>query len=96
MAVIMKMTVFWDFAPCSLVEMADISEVLTASVFRAMSALIVRVEKKKSFWITYNLFWNTVVSLVLLGIPFCGWLNFNKYLLNHFHKNHHFIFPSLC
>jgi hypothetical protein len=30
------MAVFWDVAPCSLVE-ADVSEVLTASIIRAMS-----------------------------------------------------------
>jgi hypothetical protein len=33
----MKMTVFWDVTPCSLVEIKDISEVLTASIIRAIS-----------------------------------------------------------
>jgi hypothetical protein len=33
----MKMTVFCDVAPCSLVETDDVSEVLTASITRAMT-----------------------------------------------------------
>jgi hypothetical protein len=33
----MKMAVFWDVAPCSLEKLADVSEVLSASVIRAMS-----------------------------------------------------------
>jgi hypothetical protein len=28
----MKMIVFWDVAPCCLVELTDVSEVLTASI----------------------------------------------------------------
>jgi hypothetical protein len=30
----LKVTAFWDFAPCSLVQTTDVSEVLTASVIR--------------------------------------------------------------
>jgi hypothetical protein len=30
----MKMTVFWDVARCSLVEVTDVSEVLAASIIR--------------------------------------------------------------
>jgi hypothetical protein len=32
----MKFRVFWDVAPCSHVEVAEISEVRTASIIRAM------------------------------------------------------------
>jgi hypothetical protein len=31
-----KMAVFWDVGPCHLVEIADVSEVLTASIIKAM------------------------------------------------------------
>jgi hypothetical protein len=30
----LKVTAFWDVAPCSLVQATDVSEVLTASVIR--------------------------------------------------------------
>jgi hypothetical protein len=33
----MKMAVFWVVAPCSLVEVTDVSEVLAASIIREMS-----------------------------------------------------------
>jgi hypothetical protein len=32
----MKRAIFWDIAPCSLVKLVDISEVLTDSIIRAM------------------------------------------------------------
>jgi hypothetical protein len=32
----MKMAVFWVVAPCSLVEVTDVSEVLAASIIRVM------------------------------------------------------------
>jgi hypothetical protein len=32
---ILKVTVFWDVAPCSIVKITDVSEVLTASIVRA-------------------------------------------------------------
>jgi hypothetical protein len=32
----MKMTVFWDVAPFSLVEVTDVSEVLAASIIRVI------------------------------------------------------------
>jgi hypothetical protein len=32
----MKFRAFWDVAPCSHIEWADVSEVLTASIIRAM------------------------------------------------------------
>jgi hypothetical protein len=34
------MTVFCDIAPCSLVELTDVSEVLTASIIRAMNQVL--------------------------------------------------------
>jgi hypothetical protein len=34
-----KMAVFWDVAPCTLVDIDSISGELTASIFRAMSKL---------------------------------------------------------
>jgi hypothetical protein len=33
----MKMAIFWDVAPCSFQIMADVSEVLTASVIRTIA-----------------------------------------------------------
>jgi hypothetical protein len=33
----LKMTVFWGVVPCSLVDIDDVSELITASIFRAMS-----------------------------------------------------------
>jgi hypothetical protein len=30
---------FWDVAPCSLVEITDVSQVLTASIIRAMETV---------------------------------------------------------
>jgi hypothetical protein len=35
----MKMTAFWDVVPCSLVEITDISETLSASIIRASDLL---------------------------------------------------------
>jgi hypothetical protein len=32
----MKMAVFWVVAPCSLAEFADVSQVLAASIIRAI------------------------------------------------------------
>jgi hypothetical protein len=32
----MKMTAFWDITPCSLEKLTDVSELLTASIIRAM------------------------------------------------------------
>jgi hypothetical protein len=32
----MNMTVFWAVAPCSLVEVTDVSEVFAASIIRAL------------------------------------------------------------
>jgi hypothetical protein len=37
----MKMTVFWIVAPCSLVEASDVSEVLAASIIRAMMEAVI-------------------------------------------------------
>jgi hypothetical protein len=31
------MTVFWNVAPCNVVKFTDVSEVLTASMIRAMN-----------------------------------------------------------
>jgi hypothetical protein len=38
----MKMTVFWDVTPCSLVEVYNVLEVLATSITRAMSKLLAR------------------------------------------------------
>jgi hypothetical protein len=38
-AATMKMTVFWDVAPCSLVKFTDVSEGFTASIIRATIVL---------------------------------------------------------
>jgi hypothetical protein len=35
--IFLKTTVFWDAAPCSLVEITDVSKVLTVSINRSMS-----------------------------------------------------------
>jgi hypothetical protein len=32
----MKIAVFWNVAPCSLIEMTDVSEVLIASIIRVI------------------------------------------------------------
>jgi hypothetical protein len=45
------MAVFWVVAPCSLVEVSDISEVLAASIIRAI-ALTRRSENLKSHLLT--------------------------------------------
>jgi hypothetical protein len=36
----MKITVFWDVAPCSLVETGDVSEVLTATTIIALMTVV--------------------------------------------------------
>jgi hypothetical protein len=36
----MKFTVFWDVAPCSLVEIYRLLEVLAASIFRAIALMM--------------------------------------------------------
>jgi hypothetical protein len=39
----MKMTVFWDVAPCSMIKLTDVSEVLTAFIVRAtVTAVCIR------------------------------------------------------
>jgi hypothetical protein len=42
------MTVFWDAALCSLVEMTDVSEVLTASIIRAISTRLYDTTSQKT------------------------------------------------
>jgi hypothetical protein len=42
MVVSMKMTVFWDVMPFSLAEVTDVSEMLVASIIKAMSKLCTR------------------------------------------------------
>jgi hypothetical protein len=39
LTVFLKIEVFWDITPYSLVEVADVSEFLTVSIIRAMSHL---------------------------------------------------------
>jgi hypothetical protein len=34
----LKMTAFWDIAPCGLAEVGDVSEVCTASIIRTVSS----------------------------------------------------------
>jgi hypothetical protein len=46
--VTMKMAVFWVVAPCSLVEVHEVSEVLAASIIRAMSAAPVSAPIKEA------------------------------------------------
>jgi hypothetical protein len=36
----MKMAVFWVVVPCSLVKFTNVSEVLVASIIRAMRAMV--------------------------------------------------------
>jgi hypothetical protein len=45
-----KMTAFWDIAPYSPVKLTDVSEVLTASVIRAMSGF----QLKRDFTAQYD------------------------------------------
>jgi hypothetical protein len=44
----MKMAVFWDAAPSSLVILTDVSEELSASIVRAMSELRMAVSSSKT------------------------------------------------
>jgi hypothetical protein len=39
----MKMTAFWDTAPCSIMKHADVSEVRTASIIEAEAAFFILV-----------------------------------------------------
>jgi hypothetical protein len=41
--VLLKMAVFWNVSPCSLVELTNVSDVLTASIIRAMMIVLVMV-----------------------------------------------------
>jgi hypothetical protein len=43
MAMSMKMAVFWDVAPCSLVGLSYVSEELTASIIRVMRVMRVMI-----------------------------------------------------
>jgi hypothetical protein len=44
----MKSTVFWDVAPCSLVEVTEISEVLTASINREIAVMMEAVSTSET------------------------------------------------
>jgi hypothetical protein len=46
----MKMTVFWDVALCSLVDVYDVSEVLAASIIRAMMKAASTSEASVNFY----------------------------------------------
>jgi hypothetical protein len=41
----MKMAVFWVVAPCSLVKVTNVSDVLAASIIRAMTMEAARTSK---------------------------------------------------
>jgi hypothetical protein len=43
------MTAFWDIAPCSLVEVDDVSEVHTASIIRAMNYGVLQREYRAAY-----------------------------------------------
>jgi hypothetical protein len=59
------MTVFWDAAQCSLVETEDVSNVLTASIIRAMICLTCQKSFSNRFtfsvWPSEELFYSTKV-----------------------------------
>jgi S-formylglutathione hydrolase FrmB len=44
------MTAFWDKAQCSLMEMTDVSDVLTASIIKVMMGAISTSGKSVSFY----------------------------------------------
>jgi hypothetical protein len=46
----MKMTVFWDVAGCSLVETDRVSEMLIATIIRAMMEAVSTSEMSVSFY----------------------------------------------
>jgi hypothetical protein len=46
------MTVFWDVAPCSLVETDDVSEVITASIIALMMEAVNTSETSVNFYHT--------------------------------------------
>jgi hypothetical protein len=50
----MKRAAFWVVAPCTLVEFADVSEVCTASVIRAIVSAVSTSET------SINFYWNTL------------------------------------
>jgi hypothetical protein len=52
------MTVFWDVVPCSLVEVTDVSEVLAASIIRAIYCIFIfanRIEITKFIKLLHKL-----------------------------------------
>jgi hypothetical protein len=56
----MKMAVFWVVAPCILVEVYDISEVLAASIIRARGLLIaLMMEAASTSETSVNFYQNT-------------------------------------
>jgi hypothetical protein len=44
----MKITVFWNVAPCSLEDVFDVSEVLTVSIIRAVTLMIEAVSTSET------------------------------------------------
>jgi hypothetical protein len=51
----MKMTVFWDVAPCSLVKINDFLEVLTVFIIRVIARLHGATSQKTVIFIHPNL-----------------------------------------
>jgi hypothetical protein len=57
----MKFRVFWDVAPCSHVEVADVSEVRTASIIR-MIALMMRAVFTSDMSVSFNVITRLYIS----------------------------------
>jgi hypothetical protein len=57
----MKLTVFWDVVSCSLVEVTDVSEVLTASIIALIMEAASTSETSLNFYQHYATSQNTVI-----------------------------------
>jgi hypothetical protein len=64
---LLKMTVFWNVAPCSLIE-TDISEVLTASIITLMMEAVSTSEMSVNF---YKTTWRNIPEDSLLHTHHC-------------------------
>jgi hypothetical protein len=59
----MKMTVFCDVAPCSVVEIDDVSEVLTTSIIRAMkSHKLIGLLRRSAYTREHYRNWHNIAS----------------------------------
>jgi hypothetical protein len=50
----MKMAVLWVVAPCRLVEIYDVSEVLASSIIRVITALMVEAASTFEMWVSFS------------------------------------------